>query len=70
MKKRIEPLSTPRPQRFFFLKAKNKYHFMNISSSLRPPGSLGFVAIFSYWGEKNVSFSISSADQEKRIEDN
>jgi hypothetical protein len=48
MKKEIEPLSTPRPQSFFFLKAKQTNHFMVISSSLRPPGSLPLMVIFSF----------------------
>jgi len=52
MKKKISPLSTQRPQSYFFIKAKNTNHFSNFSSSPRPPGSLRSMVIFLFWGIK------------------
>jgi hypothetical protein len=66
MKKRIEPQSTQRPQSFFFRKAKNINHFADISSSLRPPGSLRFTAV-SHFGKQNLYFSLSSADKGRKM---
>jgi hypothetical protein len=55
IKKRIEPQSTPRTQSFFFRKAKNTDHFVDISSPLRSPGSLRFPVVFRF-GESKSSF--------------
>jgi len=57
MKKRMEPQRAQRPQSFFFPKTKNKNHFMDISSPLRPPGSLRFT----------VFLFLSSADKDKKM---
>jgi hypothetical protein len=54
MKKRMEP---QRPQSFFFPKTKNKNHFMDISSLLRPPGSRRFT----------VFLFLSSADKDQKM---
>jgi hypothetical protein len=40
---------------------------MNISSSLRPLSSPRFVVVFSCWGDEDPSISGSSADEEKRM---
>jgi len=41
-------------------------HFMKISSSLRPPGLLRFVVLFSF-EDKSFSFSASCPDAKKRV---
>jgi hypothetical protein len=51
----------------FFIKSKNLNHFMDISFSLRPPGSLRFMVIFYFLGNKNLSFFVSSTDKEKNM---
>jgi hypothetical protein len=66
MKKRIEPQSTQRPQSFFFPKAKNTNHFVDILSPLRPPGSLRFT-VFFFLENQNLSFFLSSADKNRKM---
>jgi hypothetical protein len=65
MKKGIEPLSTQRPQSFFLPKAKNTNHFVDISSSLRPQGSLRVMVIFSFRG--TIFFSVASAEEDQKM---
>jgi hypothetical protein len=57
LKKRIEQQSAQRPQSFFFQKTKNTDHRVDISSPLRPPGSLRFT----------ILFFLSSADKDKKM---
>jgi hypothetical protein len=62
---KIEPQRTQRPQSFFFRKAKNTNHSVDISSPLRTPGSLRFT-VFFFLENQNLSFFLSSADKDSR----